>query len=498
MTKVCDRTMDSARDRFVAATDRRGFLGGIGAAAFLAMFGFDALAGERRLRFGVISDIHVWKGRNGKNLKGADRFKEALRLFRARDVDAVMIAGDLTERGVNDEMKMVADAWFEVFPDDKGLNGKPVTRLITTGNHDFGGFNLYCRGDAALREKLKADSMEADPAAFWTKYWHEPYAENFTKTVNGYTFVFSHCFRWKDIGTYLDGLNLNPNKPFFYCLHLHPEGTVYAHSVSRAPDYVTRALERHPNAIVFSGHTHEPLNDPSAVWQGAFTSVATGAVSQLFIGREKTRENYMPAKGTDETRPLEMPRMRLADGSVAQIVDVFDDRMVLEAVSLAYGCRVREDIVVPFPSCRDDASRPYRFSPRRETDLPPEFPSGATVSVSFPKKPGKDRDNRSHPQTVIAFDRATPRSGGLRDYEILVERRDGDGWKQVLSRRVFALWFYLPEAKARELMSEKKLKDRCVIASADLPKGEPLRIRVTPYDFWGKPGKELTKEVTIG
>ena len=128
----------------------------------------------------------------------------------------------------------------------------------------------------------------------------------------------------------------------------------------------------------------------------------------------------------------------------------------------------------------------------------PEFPSGAEVSVTSPKKPGKDRDNRSHPQTVIAFDRATPQSGGLRDYEILVERRDGDAWKQVLSRRVFALWFYLPEAKARELMSEKKLKDRCVIASADLPKGEALRIRVTPYDFWGKPGKELIKETTIG
>ena len=45
-------------------------------------------------------------------------FRRALQLFDARQADAVMLAGDITDHGLLSQMKEAAAAWFEVFPDD--------------------------------------------------------------------------------------------------------------------------------------------------------------------------------------------------------------------------------------------------------------------------------------------------------------------------------------------------------------------------------------------
>lgn len=476
----------------MSAMKRREFIGALSASAFMSIFGLDARAGERKLRFGVISDIHVGTGGDDRDSKSATRFRRALEYFRDREVDAVMIAGDLTEMGFGEEMQLVADTWFSVFPNDCGADGRKVERLFTTGNHDFVGYSYRNRDDKVLQEKYKARSMSADPAGFWERYWHEPYSNHFVKTVKGYTFVFSHCFRWGGLDSYLRKLKLDRDRPFFYCMHYHPRDTVYALPVTTAEASVTKTLSRYPNAIVFSGHSHRPLNDPSSVWQGAFTSIATGAVSQIFAGSEVAHENCTKPKGdrTDK-RVEEMPRMRLSGGAVTTLVDVYEDRIVLESRSLVHDCKVREDLVLPLPACRDDASRPYRFAPRRQTDLPPRFPANAVLRILDPDKPGKNRNGQESWQTIVSFPRAQALSGGLRDYEIVVEKKAEGEWVKVCERRIFAQWFYLPEQKAEELMRKDRLDEQCVLARSLLPQNATLRYRVTAFDFWGKRGDTL-------
>ncbi len=96
---------------------RRSFL--IGGAAFgtLGAFGgsrfiFAATGCKKgespRLRFGVVSDIHITRvGANermeafGNNLT----FRHALEWFREQNVDAVVIAGDMADRGLDDSLK---------------------------------------------------------------------------------------------------------------------------------------------------------------------------------------------------------------------------------------------------------------------------------------------------------------------------------------------------------------------------------------------------------
>ena len=91
-----------------ANISRRNFL--IGGAAVLGAFGGSRFvlaapgfkAGEKpRLRFGVVSDIHILRvGANEKMEGGGNNltFKHTLEWFRSQGVDAVAIAGDMAEK----------------------------------------------------------------------------------------------------------------------------------------------------------------------------------------------------------------------------------------------------------------------------------------------------------------------------------------------------------------------------------------------------------------
>ena len=115
---------------------RRGFLGG--AVAFGAVAGcrsgFFAVGGERPLlRFGVLSDVHVRLAKGGEGFAagyGTETLEKTLAYFRDCGVDAVIMAGDMTDCGVIGELKAVADAWFKVFPDDRAADGRKVERLF--------------------------------------------------------------------------------------------------------------------------------------------------------------------------------------------------------------------------------------------------------------------------------------------------------------------------------------------------------------------------------
>ena len=478
-------------------TGRRQFL--FGAAAFASCFGFDARAGERKLRFGVMSDVHIAVGGDGKPGWTYGRFVRALEWMKAQDVDAVMIAGDLTEHGLDTEMALVSKTWFSVFPDDRGLNGKKVVRLITSGNHEFAGWSYgVSHGDKDAEANFRNRSMQANPGEFWERYWHEPYADIFTKEVNGHTFVLSHYNCAQGLKACLERLKPDPTRPFFYCQHVHPKGTVCWEGCSDDGGGATEALSNFPNAIAFSGHTHEPANDPRSIWQGTFTSIGTGAVSQLFL--QCGRENYLLDKG--DKRDPELPRMKLSDGTSVLLVDVYDDRLVLSYRSALSGFEdtICEDRIVRLPACTSGETRPWRFSSRKAAAQPPQFAAGTSVSVEQPSQPGKTRKGKPSRQIVVSFPPAVRSyaDGGLKDYEIAAEIRMPDG--RVLPgpvRRLYALAHYLPEAMALSLIKRKaRGVERCPFACDLFSEGSEVRFRVTPFDAWDKPGRPIFSDWT--
>ena len=476
--------MPSCSNNGVEGISRRTFLGGVGAVAGMPLLCGGASFGERRLRLGVISDIHVAEKPSGPYY----RFVQALRWLRDRDVDGVLIAGDLTERGFGCEMEVVRNAWQSVFPNDKGRSGERVERLFTTGNHDIDGWRIYARRDKTFAERAKTEAMSANPAEFWRRFWDEPYEPVFSKTVKGYYVVLSHWGQNRHLPEFFKRheSELHGDKPFFYVQHAHPLGTLYDdYENSSDKGVATRELSRYPNAVAFSGHSHWPINDPRAIWQGGFTSIACGSTSQIYLARG--RENYLPAKNVAPGYVSQMPRTRMTDGGNAMVVDVYDDCMVFERHCVKFDERLGEDWAVPLP-VRADGNRPWQFGARRSAARPPVFPDEATVAVKVPSKPGKDRNGKDTYQVVVEFPRASQveKDGGLRDYEVAAI--DGKG-RAVLAKRVYARYNYFSEARAVTLLGGEC--ESCVFAKGELPADGVFRFRVTPFDCWGNAGSAI-------
>ena len=86
--------------------------------------------GGCRLKFGVLSDVHI------RAPKSEDLVEKAFAYFRDREVDAVLIAGDIADKGLKDELRRCAVAWNRVFPEGSG-----VRQLFVYGNHDWEGWS---------------------------------------------------------------------------------------------------------------------------------------------------------------------------------------------------------------------------------------------------------------------------------------------------------------------------------------------------------------------
>ena len=143
--------------------------------AFAAPSGMFAGDGAR-LVFAAMSDIHVCHPKTGR-LLGTEVFERALEWYRRQGIDAVLVAGDLAEHGLVDELEMIGEAWRRMFPDGNAPDGRHVEKVFVTGNHDYvawayGDFakRLYPDEAELERHKLAAHYAETWAAAFGEKY----------------------------------------------------------------------------------------------------------------------------------------------------------------------------------------------------------------------------------------------------------------------------------------------------------------------------------------
>lgn len=273
---------------------RRSFLGG--ALASGVLWRTPAAEGSQ-LRVGILSDIHVSYPVGDPRARpfgyrSADAYRNALLHFRARGVDAVVLAGDLTDSGMVSELKVVTDIWREVFPDDRLPDGRHVERIVIYGNHELLSWitqTKQLKDDPKKLDAVLAESIHRNPAGEYEKAFGRRYEPIFSVTVRGRVFT---CVNWgfegqfpEYLAAHRDELGLDAGKRFFHIQHPHPQETVYGEYFGR--DYmlwahvdqslVTKALSCYSKAVAFSGHSHHPLTDPASIWRGAFTSVATGA-----------------------------------------------------------------------------------------------------------------------------------------------------------------------------------------------------------------------------
>ena len=509
--------MNISRRWFIGGASAFGALGAFGGNRFMKLPGF-VPSGEPELKFGVISDIHIKAYSNaGKKIATGSlnlTFKSTLEWFRDQKVDAVVIAGDMADNSLIEELQFVADAWESVFPGGKAPDGRKVEKVFVYGNHDEAGNNFATRYYPDKTERAKY-ALLADYGGWWERIFGEPYSTVYSKNIKGYTFIGTHWDRgdWRPggnrtdpfglIGPYLaeHGEKIDPSKPFFYIQHPHLKDTCYGpwawgHDNGDA----TRALMAYPNAIAISGHSHYSLTDERSVWQGAFTSV--GAASLWYVaspndalapsGYENTYGSGSVAWREDAAKM--MPRFNPWGCRQGMLWSIYHDCIVMKRREFQCGLDVGDDWVLPLPVAE---SKPFAFAERAKTIGVPEFAADAKLTITRIRAKNRGGKSRKGDASIVAEEKDAlrieipriPPINGRRvmDFEVAAEAADGTS----LIKHVLHEGFHEPIGRRRaESVAE------CVFAVAELPK-KCVRVKVTPRNCFGACGKALVAPMEV-
>ena len=491
------------------AVSRRWFIGG---AASFGTFGcmripFGLAASAPRLRFGVVSDIHVIAENFDSVHHGNTRtFRHALKWFDAQGVDAVMVAGDMADAGLCSQLQVVADAWNAVFPGGRSrIDGRPVEKLFIYGNHDWEGFAYSYKAFGADTSTLANDHIrKIGMKKAWEEVFEEEYSPVYRKTVKGYDFVGAHWdgdagAGWKGMHHMkpwfeAHGKELDPSRPFFYFQHPHPKDTCYGPWAWGHDNGVsTQVLSAYGNAVAFSGHSHYSLADDRAIWQGAFTSIGTGSLRYEcgcaeMLGKGESYENTH--KGDDKTMKA-MPRGFRRNGL---LVSVYDDCMRIARRDFSLDAFLGDDWVLPLAPSEP---RPYSFTEQAKRAKTAEFPAGAKVAVSIGKarrrknmeKPAPkqgEADQFAEDAFVVSFPAAVQTSSArLLHYEVSLEDADG---RRILRKFVLSPEFDAPASPAHDGMT-------LPIMMSAVPRNSRARARVVPIGWFGGAGAPIVSEI---
>ena len=469
--------------------NRREFIAG---ATSLGLLGAGRILAENehppRLRFGVISDIHL------KDAPSRAKYARALRWFDAHKADAILCCGDLTDWGIAHQLKMVAEGWRTVFPDNRRSDGQPIERLFLYGDHDAGGYAHHHFGSFEAAQQmydLTAEEVEAmairqsGAARRWEEAFGEPYEPIFVKDVKGYRFVLAnftmdggaanpHGNNTPGAEERLASLTLDPTKPFFYAQHRVYRNTMGGPEMSGLDDgRSTALLSQYPNCIAFCGHAHRTLTDEKMIWQGSFAAVE--APSLAYVTQANGREN---ARAIDYVRarqgvtPL-LPTYPMTVPEQGLLVSVWDDHIIFERMDFRREARLGPAWEMPLGK---NAAKPYDDKRRADETPAPRFPADAQATVVRLTAENRAREPIDQYRVTFPAARSTTETPRAFDYEILAFVNGGTS--PFLRRLVYSDRCACPE-------DAETIPVACPFAVDEFPAHARLRFEVRARNAFG-------------
>ncbi len=308
------------------------------------------------IRFVVCSDTHVRDDndvttrRIGKMMELAYGLAEEDAAYPA--LDALLVAGDLTNDGTKTEFDKFMNAVNGALRGDTRFLG------VVPRNHD---------GYLMPRAEMRAyyESVSGNDADFHV-------------VINGYHFigisVSKNAAERYDAGQLIwmrkqldAAVKDDPDRPIFVMHHEHVLDTVYGSSIydGWGVPHFNALLARYPQVVDFSGHSHDPLNDPRSLWQGTFTASGTGAIYYSEFTVDSTR-TYHPADSNDT--------------ATCWIVELdAANRMRLRGMDVEAGACLCE-YVLENPA--NLLNRPYTPAARKLASRPPVFSEDAALTAA--------------------------------------------------------------------------------------------------------------------
>ncbi len=179
-------------------------------------------------------------------------------------LDAVCFTGDITNKGIRSQ--------FLTFTACKNAYIKDETKTL-----------------ALCAKAHDCSRMGKDALDYFSKVTGLP--TDYHYVINGFHFIglstskgeehYSEAqVKWLDEQLKI-ATNEDASKPVFVFQHEHIANTVYGSSSfdGWGVSYFTKVLNKYPQVVDISGHSHYPANDPRTIWQGVFTAINDGGLN---------------------------------------------------------------------------------------------------------------------------------------------------------------------------------------------------------------------------
>jgi 3',5'-cyclic AMP phosphodiesterase CpdA len=256
-----------------------------------------------RPRFVVISDTHLGNDAAGNyNHAGGNaliKVPRAVELLTNKDVDAIFVVGDLTDHGENQEYDDVKRIFLNAETKSVADN---VDVYLLMGNHD------HYSGAVGQTNYLARTAQPMHQYIIVKEYPFITISET-GSDQNDYDETATVFLANKMAEAARD----YPDKPIFVFIHVPMLNTAYGSRANSdfwdtdggwATDRFLSTLNKYPQAIVFSGHTHYPLGDPRSIFQGNFTAVNTAGTTYSEVEGDRLTAGTYPDRHRDVTEGL--------------------------------------------------------------------------------------------------------------------------------------------------------------------------------------------------
>ena len=251
------------------------------------------------LQFGAVSDIHI--GRSGTGIHTDQWATDAYTMLRdlalsySEDgLSAMLVAGDLTDNGKDEQMRHFAQLYESVFDVEK------TPLIFCLGNHDVNIGSAYA---------LDGEDFEGFYEQFGQKYrqyesdsrldigcvhqivngYHflsvNPLDEGYRNTLLNSVLYDDEAKAWLD-DTLARITAENPDQYVFVSTHPQMYRMAYGgeHTYTTT-GWFTRELNdifrKYPQVMTFSGHVHFSINSDVSIMQDGFTALQTGSVNYM-------------------------------------------------------------------------------------------------------------------------------------------------------------------------------------------------------------------------
>ncbi len=257
------------------------------------------------LSLGVVSDVHI------NQQTQANKWKSALQQLKAKSLEnddngmaGILVVGDLIDNPSNSQLSLFKSTL------ESEVDVKKTPMIYTIGNHDvptnYAWASTMVSDVAYMRNMFGNDYFLADQDQdMRTKYearhcvigdYHilcvSPNGDQpivYDPTVVTWLDNQLAAITSAEPEKYVIVLTHPMIKNTVYGSRLGEEGGIWESSLPRywATDALTPVLRKYPQAIVFGGHLHFPLNDPRSVWQGDFSVFGCASVRYMALENGK-------------------------------------------------------------------------------------------------------------------------------------------------------------------------------------------------------------------